>query len=562
MDNNKLNTFFMKLISTVAFFIVSVTLSMAQTVVRGPYLQNPTSTSIKVMWRTSTATDSKVYYGTNPQNLDQSIEDASAVTDHTLAITGLQPYTKYFYSVGTSSQVLSGPDSKHHFTTSVTPGTYDQKVRIWAIGDFGKANNEEKEVMESFIDYNGDTLVSAWIWLGDNAYDDGKDEEYQTKVFDTAYYGKVMTYIPFMPAPGNHDYGEISPPQSTVDPNNHAGPYYDIIDVPTNGEAGGLASGTELYYSFDYGHVHFLSLNSELGSPLNPNHDWIGANPFNSFDGSPFTDWIEADLQANTQPWIIAYFHQPPHTAGSHLSSDAWEIYMEAMRENIVPILEDYNVDIVINGHSHVYERSVLMHGFYGLPSDWNTSYVVDGSSGKEALGEAYVKDMNTEGTIYIVQGNSASKTSDPPLDHPSMYYSHGCSDCVGSTIIEVEGNKLRSRYLTSEGEILDDFTIVKPDLNLGVEEETNVFADVQVYPNPFNKLTTLSYSLQYEGRVSIELFDVIGKSAGVLFEGNRNAGSHSVEIDGDKLNLAKGNYILKLSGENGSLTEKILKLE
>lgn len=535
--------------------------AFAQAVVRGPYLQNPTSTSIKVMWRTDVASSSKVYYGTDPQNLSQSVEDGASVTNHTVAITGLQPFTKYYYSVGTTSQVLSGPDNKHHFTTSVVPGNTDHKVRIWAIGDFGKANNEEKEVMEAFIDYNNDTLVNTWIWLGDNAYDDGKDQEYQTKVFDTAYYGKVMTYIPFMPCPGNHDYGEISPPTSTENPNNHSGPYYDIVDVPTNGEAGGVASGKELYYSFDYGHVHFLSLNSELGSPLNPAHDWIGSNPFSSFNGSPFTDWIEADLAANTQPWVIAYFHQPPHTAGSHLSSDAWEFYMVAMRENIVPILEDHNVDIIINGHSHVYERSVMMHGFYGLPSEWNNSYVVDGSSGNEAMGEAYVKNVNTEGTVYVVQGNSASKTTDPPLNHPAMYYSHGCDSCLGSTIIEVDGNKLRSRYLTSEGEILDDFTIVKPDLNIGVNEKNNVFADVQVYPNPFNKSTTLSYNLTNPGQVTVELFDIAGKSVGVIFTGNKNSGSHTIEIDGEKLNLTKGNYLLRLSSENGSLTEKILKL-
>lgn len=554
----------MRIITVVClmFSLVAVNNVTAQSIVRGPYLQNPTSTSIKVMWRTDAAADSKVYYGTDPQNLTQSVEDVSAVTDHTVAITNLQPFTQYYYSVGTTSQVLSGPDDKHHFTTSVVPGASEHTVRVWAIGDFGKANTEEKEVMESFINYNNDTLVNVWIWLGDNVYDDGLDQEYQAKVFDTAYYGQVMTYMPFMPCPGNHDYGEISPPTSTENPNNHSGPYYDIVDVPTNGEAGGLASGTELYYSYDYGHVHFVSINSEIGSPLNPTHDWIGANPFSSFNGSPFTDWLEDDLAANIQPFVIAYFHQPPHTAGSHLSSDAWEVYMEAMRENIVPILEDYNVDIIINGHSHVYERSVLMHGFYGVPSDWNNSYVVDGSSGNAATGNAYVKDANTQGTVYIVQGNSASKTTDPPLNHPAMYFSHGCDDCVGSTFIEVKGNKLRSRYLTAEGQILDDFTIEKPHVNIGVGSEVSIFADVQVYPNPFDKSTTLTYNLKDKSKVTIELFDITGKSAGVVYNGSRNSGTHSIDIDGEKLNLAKGNYVLKLTSENGSFTEKILKLK
>lgn len=547
---------------TLALLLVSAN-SIAQTIIRGPYLQNPTSTSITVMWRTDAPSSSKVFYGTDPQNLTQFVEDATTVADHKVSVSGLQPFTKYYYSVGTTTQVLSGPDSKHHFTTSVVPGSYDQKVRIWAIGDFGKANTEEKDVMESFLDYNADTLVNAWIWLGDNVYDDGKDDEYQTKVFDTTYYGKVMPYMPFMPCPGNHDYGVISPPQNSSDPNTHSGPYYDMIDVPINGEAGGgVASGKKLYYSFDYGHVHFLSLNSELGAPLSSSDDWIGANPFGNFNGSPFTDWIEADLAANTQPWVIAYFHQPAHTAGSHLSSDAWEVYMKAMRENIVPILEEHNVDIIINGHSHVYERSVLMHGFYDVPSQWNSTYVVDGSSGSKAQGEAYVKNAGTQGTVYIVQGNSASKTTDPPLDHPAMYYSHGCDTCVGSTIIEVDKKELRSRYLTAQGEILDDFTIIKPDIEIGVNEKPSVFADVQVYPNPFSGLTTLSYTLEAKQKLSVELFDITGKSVAVLYEGSKNSGSHTMEINGDKLQLTKGNYILKLSSETGSYSEKLLKIK
>lgn len=548
-----------------ATFLLTGFGAMSQSIVRGPYLQNPTKNRIKVMWRTDVATDSKVYYGTDMNNLSESAEDANSVTDHTVELSGLDPFTKYYYSVGTTTDVLSGPVEKHHFTTSPEPGT-PQKVRIWAIGDFGKANSEEKDVMESYIAYNQDTLTNVWIWLGDNAYDSGLDEEYQTKVFDTTYYGKVMTYIPFMPCPGNHDYESISPPQSTVDPNNHSGAYYDMVDVPTNGEAGGLASGKELYYSFDYGNVHFLSLNSELGSVINPSHDWTGASLFGGFNGSPFTDWLEDDLAANTRPWIIAYFHQPAHTAGSHNSADAWEAYMKAMRENINPILEDNGVDIIINGHSHVYERSYLMKGFYDVPSEWDSAqYVIDGSSGNDATGNAYIKNVTgpnpNQGTVYVVQGNSASKTDDPPLDHPSMYFGHGCSTCIGSTIIEVEGKKLRSRYLTADGDILDDFTIYKPDLNVGIPETEPLFTGVQTYPNPFSDETRLSYSLEKKSQVTIELFDMAGKAIAILYQGNQNVGEHQLTIGGDKLKLANGAYMIKLSSEDGNYLERIVKV-
>ena len=56
---------------------------------------------------------------------------------------------------------------------------------------------------------------------------------------------------------------------------------------------------------------------------------------------------------------MIAYWHQPPYTKGTH-DSDT-EIMCIEMRQNIMPILEQYGVDLVLNGHSHGYERSYLI---------------------------------------------------------------------------------------------------------------------------------------------------------------------------------------------------------
>ncbi len=62
-------------------------------------------------------------------------------------------------------------------------------------------------------------------------------------------------------------------------------------------------------------------------------------------------NWLRADLAATAQEWIIAYWHHPPYTKGSH-DSDAEGDLVE-VRENIVPILEDFGVDLVLCGHSH-----------------------------------------------------------------------------------------------------------------------------------------------------------------------------------------------------------------
>ena len=74
--------------------------------------------------------------------------------------------------------------------------------------------------------------------------------------------------------------------------------------------------------------------------------------------------WRENDLAETTQKWIIAYWHHPPYTKGSH-NSDS-ESRLVDMRENALPILESSGVDLVLSGHSHSYERSYQLHGHYG----------------------------------------------------------------------------------------------------------------------------------------------------------------------------------------------------
>ena len=177
--------------------------------------------------------------------------------------------------------------------------------------------------------------------LGDNAYENGTDAEYQAAVFDM--YPAMLRAAVLWPTLGNHDGAPPTPPTRT-------GPYYDIFTLPTAARPAALASGTEAYYSFDYGNIHFICLES--------------------FETNRSADGADADLAAAaiwrppTQPWIIAFWHHPPYTKGSH-DSDV-EIESVEMRQNALPILEAAGVDLVLTGHSHSYERSFLIDGHYG----------------------------------------------------------------------------------------------------------------------------------------------------------------------------------------------------
>lgn len=455
----------MKTIYTFFVLVLSIISVYSQTVTRGPYMQSPNHESIIVMWRTDTNTDTKVWYGTDSTNLAQSVDINDNVKDHIVKITGLQAYTNYYYTVGNAAGQFPGIVSKQAFKTHPTPGTKDKPLRIWAIGDFGKGNSLQVDVKNSYEAYTGARGTDVWLWLGDNAYDDGSDGQYQSKVFNLPGFSDVFNYVPFWPSPGNHDYNTVweestllGIPYTNIPLTEHEGPYFDMVNVPKYGEVGGYPSQLEVFYSFDYGDVHFLSLNSEV-------FDYTL-----SYDGvNEMKQWIIQDLQQNTKKFTIAYFHQPPYSKGSHDSDDFYEIAMKAMREKIIPTLEQNGVDLVVNGHSHVFERSVLLNGHYGESGSYDpATMAIDASSGNFMAGTPYIKDddkATQDGTVYVVCGNSGSSTSSPAGVYPAMYYSDGGSSKCGSFIIDIYKNRLDGKYLKADGTISDDFTILKKDL-------------------------------------------------------------------------------------------------
>lgn len=549
------------------FFIASTTTAQVRIKV-GPYLQSPTLTSIKVMWRTTTATSSKVVFGESLSSLNQTVIDTALTTKHTVELKNLQPYTKYYYAIYDDNTLLAGTDAKHSFRTFPVAGSTPH-IRGWVIGDFGKANEYQQKVRDSYLAFEeADTVeTNLWFWLGDNAYGDGTEAEYEKNVFDTTWgYQGMMTGLPFTPTPGNHDYNSVSPIAAPKPPLQHFGPYYEFVDVYKNAEAGGVATGHELFYSFDYGNAHFISLNSELGSLFNAADDWTGVAFGGGFTTSPMTQWLHQDLQANTKPWVVVYFHQAPYTDGSHDASAFWEVYMKAMRQHFAPIWEQYGVDLVMCGHSHVYERSYVVKGAYGDVADITLFNVLQNQSGVDANGEAYVKytqgQNSNEGTLYMVCGNSGSKDDNPNFQHPYMYAEYGCDTCVGSFVLDIEGNRLEGRHLDGYGNIRDHFTIYKVDGASDIESfDEKYISKLRVAPNPFSQTTKLAFDLRKADFIRVLLADMNGKII-ELHKGQLGAGVHEFEIDAKKLDLPNGTYSIALSTNKQTIAKTIVKID
>src|SRR5206468_1250949 len=127
---------------------------------------------------------------------------------------------------------------------------------------------------------------------------------------------------------------------------------------------------------------------------------------------------------ANTQQWLIAYWHHPPYSKGSHDSDSESEL--QQMRQYANPILESHGVDLVLSGHSHSYERSYLLNGHYGSSSTLTSAMILDKGDGRVDGTGAYEKPAPltpNKGAVYTVAGSSG-QTSGGSLDHPAMYLS------------------------------------------------------------------------------------------------------------------------------------------
>lgn len=403
-------------------------------VTRGPYLQQGTPCGVVVRWRTDRPTDSRVRFRRDSGARWSEKGDSTPTTEHVVEVSGLAPDHRYSYTVGTSTDVLACGAGNCRFVTSPDPAAR-RPFRVWVLGDSGTADSAARAVRNAYRAFARTKRADLWLMLGDNAYGSGTDEEYQRAVFDM--YPDLLRTTVLWPTFGNHDRVSAS---STSE----SGPYFSSFTVPTGAQAGGLSSGTEAYYSFDYANVHFVSLDSEESD--------------RSPDG-PMLTWLAADLLSTDRQWIIAFWHHPPFSKGSY-DSDV-EAELVEMRSRALPILEGAGVDLVLNGHSHAYERSFLLDGDYGTSGARDPGTVRSTGDGWNDGDGAYRKPAFPtphSGTVYVVAG-TGGHTQGGPLDHPSMVRS---LDILGSLVLDFAGNRLDATFVDSRGNVQDRFSIVK----------------------------------------------------------------------------------------------------
>ncbi len=133
---------------------------------------------------------------------------------------------------------------------------------------------------------------------------------------------------------------------------------------------------------------------------------------------------------------------------------------MRDMREDVLPILEAAGVDLVLSGHSHIYERSFLVDGAYDTPTT-ALGHIVDSGDGRVSGDGPYLKSSGlqaNDGAVYVVAGHGG-RSLGGSANHPLMFFSELE---YGSCLFSVDRNVLSLRNVRDDGVVSDRFTMVK----------------------------------------------------------------------------------------------------
>jgi hypothetical protein len=308
---------------------------------RGPFIQNASTNHIQVIWKTPVPSDTRVEFGTTA-SLGIALFDTNLVTTHVATLTNLAPNTSYSYRVSSSA---GGPPAISPVETFRTLKT-DGPLSFVLFGDSGWGSSAQFEIARVVQSLDPDLVLHS----GDVIYTSFTAELADTRCLSV--YRPHMKNTPYYFAFGNHDL------------NYGAQHYLDAFYLPTNSvsAADHLLAGTspEHYYSFEHGDAHFAVL-------------FI---PFLSQSklsvGDPQYKWLTNDLATTTKPWKILLFHVPMNSSSAHRFDDVNFNGIPdrlEIRDVILPVASRYNVQLILSGHEHGYERFNPTNGVHSITS-------------------------------------------------------------------------------------------------------------------------------------------------------------------------------------------------
>lgn len=293
------------------------------------------------------------------------IEHPIYINRHTISVSGLEAGKKYSYRVGDASKGWWSEPAVLETADNGTAFSFMHATDPQSVTDMQYENNWAAMLGTAFKNHNAQFILST----GDMV-DNGGNFRHWQKMFNTA--SNTLTSTTLMAATGNHEAKE-----DFAQVNN-----YYFTGLPKQDTSSGV------YYSFDYNTAHFAVLNT---------------NDLNS-DGT-LSDiqlqWLKDDMAASDKAWKFVALHKAPYSNGAHFDDDD----VKALRSQFATLMPELGIDIVFQGHDHVYMRTDVLKGNEIQETETQTL---------KYNGLEYTSKIKPDGTVYSINGTAGIKHYTP----------------------------------------------------------------------------------------------------------------------------------------------------
>ena len=367
-------------------------------IIEGPLVQQATEDSAIIIWYTTRPVGEGACELVLSDEAGERVFAAEADgARNRVYIADLAPGRAYEYSVRLDGRVLTDVADPPTLHTNKPAG---EPFSFVVFGDSGRGTIAQYQI--------GGLMFSAQpdfaLHTGDLVYSSGERSKYNDRFFTP--YRLLLASVSFWPSLGNHDLRDFS-----INPSNDEQPYLEVFELPENGPAG---LPPERNYWFDYAAARVVVIDS------NTDDETLLAERV-----APWVQEVLADCDAE---WKFVCFHHPPYTAGKYKPN-------VVVQRALVPTFEAVGVDIVFNGHDHMYERTYPLLG---------GEVAADG-----------------EGVVYIVTGAGGARLYDAlPADERPGYIAALYNERHSFTHVYINGPDLRLQQIDVEGNLVDEWSM------------------------------------------------------------------------------------------------------
>ena len=343
--------------------------------------------------------------------------------------------TEYLYRVGDVSGVFSEVYSFRTRKENVESFSFIHTSDSQDDVNYGKLWRLALD--DAFSKYTDSKFV---VSTGDIVQNGGSSSEWEQML---GYVSPYVAESPFVPVAGNHDYWSAYLFGKTGVTYSHF-----FMDLPKQDTTHGM------FYSFDYGDAHFIVLNT------GDSEETAGQLTDAQFN------WLKEDLKNTKKTWKIIAMHNPLYSPGKYGSQEGKNTEALLLREQLNQLLVDNKVDLVLNGHDHMYSRTYPVSAKGEPITDTPTETADFNGTQVEYL-------VNPKGPVHLESGCSGNQgrwTIDGLEEkYARMFQEKEDMDTkyVSYSAISINGNRLTVNYYmitikTKEAKLISSWGIQK----------------------------------------------------------------------------------------------------